>query len=300
MRALRTSIDINGIYTFVLPRSSLKSPGNLPNLNHGYRSAKRKITPKAASINPKIRSVRPTNRDFDRIIKKMRRLSLLPFLILTVAATRAQAMPTVRTFQVGDEAKFQLKMDVTLFGDQATYSADVLEKITEVGADGYTVTLTQSNYRVFLFGEEGAVNDKDLPVATQVLAKNGALTALRGDVTSANAYRLAAMRAVVLPTAEVKEKGTWSASFATDSTRGLAARQADYTWEATEKLLGKDCAKVAIAYKETEGSEPTNAKGHAWIDLKTGQTLKLELEFENLVVPGGPGGLTGKLSYVRQ
>lgn len=230
----------------------------------------------------------------------MRRLSVLPLLILSVAAARAQVLPNVRTFAVGDEAKFQLKMELTLFGDQATYTADVLEKIGEVGADGYTVTLTQSNYRVFLFGDEATVNDKDLPVATQVFAKNGALTALRGDVTSANAYRLAAMRAVVLPASEVKEKGTWSAAFPADSTRGLMARQADYTWESTEKQLERDCAKVAIAYKETEGNEPTTAKGHAWIDLKTGQTLKLELEFENLVVPGGPGALTGKLSYVRQ
>ena len=128
----------------------------------------------------------------------------------------------------GDTQTFALRMEFTLFGDVAVYTAKVHEKAAEVSADKIVVETTQSDYKVTLFGDEGAVSDRDLPKSQTVFAPNGDVLEVRGDLVNDATYRMANLSAVRRPEKPVKVGDTWEREVKSDVKTGVLAAMATY------------------------------------------------------------------------
>jgi hypothetical protein len=219
-------------------------------------------------------------------------------LVLAVLAV-AQEVTLAWQPKVGDVQTFNLRMEFTLFGDTAVYTAKVHEKVTEVAPDRITVETTQTEYKVTLFGEEGAVSDKDMPKASTVFSPTGDVLELKGDLVNDAAYRMANLSAVRRPDKAVKVGDTWVREVKGDTKTGALSAKATYKVEAEEKLTGVDALVCSYEYAETEGGELAQSVGKVWFAKATGLLLKSESTWSSAPVPGAPAPLNGTVTLER-
>jgi len=201
--------------------------------------------------------------------------------------------------KLGDTQTFTLRMEFTLFGDVAVYTAKVHEKVIEATADKVVVDTTQSDYKVMLFGDEGTVSDKDLPKAQTVFALNGDVLEVRGDLVNDATYRMANLTAVRRPDKNVKVGDTWEREIKSDTKTGVLAAKATYKAEGEEKLNSVDALIVSFEYGETEGSDPAKSVGKLWFAKNDGRLLKSEATWSSAPVPGAPSPLNGTVVLER-
>ena len=79
---------------------------------------------------------------------------------------------------------------------------------------------------------------------------------------------------------------SWSHSFPANSDMGTHAAKGDYKIEAEEKLDGADTFRISFQYSENDGERPISSKGTLWVEKSSGDTVKTDIQLEN--VPFGP------------
>lgn len=220
----------------------------------------------------------------------MKSVLLLPFLLATALAPDSFSLAWQP--KEGAANKYSLKMELDIYGGLGEYTATVTETISAVKPDRVTRTLTQSNYKMSLFGDEAEVADGDLPKYEQDLSLSGEIVEVRGDLTDASVYRLAALWAVRRPSGPVKTGESWTAEGKGDEAKGLAPFSATYKVEAKEN----DRVKASFDYKETKGASPSSSKGFVWF-LTDGTVAKIEAEWTNATIPGLGQPVKGKVWY---
>lgn len=222
-------------------------------------------------------------------------------LIAVAALSFAQGTALVRKPAKGDKLTYALELNMVLFGESATYTSTLTETVVDVDEKGnYSVEKAQSNYKVEVFGEEGTVNDSDLPKPVFTYSPTGELVSIKSDLKTADVYRMAQMEAIHLPNKEVKKDDVWSFEVPEDKERGTFKAKADYKITGEEKIGEEDVWIVSISYAEAEGPAPITANGTVWLSKKDSSVVKLELTWNNAPIPGSQSPISGSTKMERK
>lgn len=215
--------------------------------------------------------------------------------VLMSALVIAQDVSLAWAPKAGESHTYHLALEFSLFGDTATYASKVHEKVTEVGADRYTVETTQTDYKVSVFGEEGTVNDKDMPKSQTVFSMSGDVLEIRGDLVNDAVYRMANLTAIRRPDKPVKVGDTWAREVKGDLKTGTLSAKVTYKAEAEEKVGDKDALAVSFDYTETEGADPARSVGKVWFAKDGGLMLKVDTTWSSAPIPGSQTPVTGTM-----
>lgn len=211
----------------------------------------------------------------------------------------AQGVTLKRTPKVGDVQHFKLKMEFAVFGDTAVYTSKLTEKVTEVSPDGnYTITASQSGYKVELFGDEGVVRDDDMPKQSITYTPTGEVVSVQGDLVNDSVYRLANLMAVRLPKEPIVKGDKWERSISKNVDTGVFDAKATYTYVDDLKVGETDAILAEFEYVEVAG-DPARSQGKVWLDKRDGSVIKLETNWTSAPVPGAPTPLTGSVVLER-
>jgi len=222
-------------------------------------------------------------------------------LIAFAALSLAQGTALVRKPTQGETLTYALEMNMILFGESATYTSTVTEKVIQIEANGnYAVEKSQSDYKVELFGEEAQVNDSDLAKPVYTYTPTGEVVAIKSELLNADVYRMAQMEAIHLPNKEVKKDDTWSYDVAADKERGTVKAKADYKVTGEEKIGEHEVWTVSVNYAEAEGTAPITASGTVWLSKKDSTVVKLELSWNNAPIPGSQSPVGGSTKLERK
>jgi len=221
-----------------------------------------------------------------------------PFLALGLTALAitlavAQDVSLAWSPKVGDTMRYSLKMEFSLFGDVAVYSAKVTDKVIEASPERTLVETTQTDYKVTVFGEEGSVNDKDMPKSQTAFAPNGDVVEVRGDLVNDSVYRMANLMAVRRPDKAVKVGDTWTREVKSDLKTGVLAAKATYKVEGEEKVKEADAIVASFDYAESEGADPARSTGKVWFAKAGGAVLKVTSTWSSAPIPGAPSPVNG-------
>lgn len=228
----------------------------------------------------------------------MRKLALLSLGL--VALCYSQGTPLKKVMKVDNVAKYKLRMELAMFGDTAVYTATVTETITQVSPEGdYKVSLTQSDYKALIFGDEASIMESDLPKISYTFDNCGELKLVEGDLVNESVYRVAALWSFPLPNKEVAPGETWTYDRKGDATKGLVDSQIKYKVEPAENFGEKPCTVLSYEMKELKGTEPAQSVGKLWIDQADGSIAKMEMKWTAAPIPGSPGPTSGTVTYER-
>lgn len=224
-----------------------------------------------------------------------RRWTAFGFVALLSALVLAQEASLSWVPKQGETHTYQLTLEFSLFGDTAIYTSKVHEKAVEVGDGKYTIETTQTDYKVSVFGEEGTVNDKDMPKAQTVFSNAGDVLEVKGDLVNDAVYRMANLTAIRRPDKPVKVGDTWTREVKADLKTGTLAAKAVYKVEAEEKVGERDTVVASFDYAETEGADPARSVGKVWFAKVGGYVVKVDTSWSSAPIPGAPNPITGMM-----
>lgn len=222
----------------------------------------------------------------------MKRFGVIGLMLATVMVL-AQSGALVRKPKVGDTAKYKLEMNLSIFGDSASYTSTVTYKVTEATDEKYSVQMSQTDYKVQLFGDEGAVRDEDLEKPVFTYSPKGDVLGIKSDLMTDAVFRMAEMQAIHLPGKEVKKGDTWSVEIPENLKTGVVKSKADYKYEDDAKIGQRDALVASFTYAEQAGTTPASSIGKVWIDKTDGSALKIETTWTNAPIPGAPSPTSG-------
>jgi len=213
----------------------------------------------------------------------------------------AQAPALKRTPKVGDTATYKLTMVFTLFGDDATYTSALTEKVTEVLPSGaYRVERTQADYKVSVSGEEGKLQTEKIPKQSVVYSPTGEVVEIKGDLVNDSVYRMANLGAIRLSGEAPIVGATWTRELKENSKLGVHGAKAVYKIDSEEKIGEVPCWVVSFDYLEADDTTPAHAVGKVWLNKTDATMMKLVSEWTDAPIPGAPQPLPAKVTYERQ
>jgi len=224
---------------------------------------------------------------------------ILAFVLASalVLAVGDQGYRLIRSPRVGQENRLRLTAEIDLLGTSATFSAVVIEKVTAVDASGnYTIESRQTEATTSYGGKESKVADTGTRSA--IYLPTGELKEIKVGGQNTADIRLARLGGFVAPDRELKPGESWSHTYTTSGEGGVGGK-ADYKLVKTEILESRAAAIVEMKYAETSGASPASAVGKAWIDIGTGEILRLESTWKNAPLMGPDVPLNAKLTLVK-
>lgn len=226
-------------------------------------------------------------------------LSLAVVAIAAIGWTVAgQGVKLVRLPKVGQENRLSLRAEIDLLGSSAVFTAIVVEKVTEVDSLGnYTIESRQTEAVTRLGDRETKVAETGVRSATY--RPTGEIKEIKQVSPQGADVRLARLGGLVVPDRELKPGESWSHDYPALPESGNIAGKANYKYLKTETLDGKAAAVIEVKYKESSGASPAEANGKAWIEIPTGEMLKLESEWKNAPLMGPTVPLNAKVTLTR-
>lgn len=226
----------------------------------------------------------------------------LPIAIFLAAAVSFaagnQGLRLMRTPKVGQETRLRLKAEIDLLGTSALFTALVIEKVTAVDAQGnYTIESRQTEAKTLYGTQETKVADSGARSATY--RPTGEIKEIKVGSPGGVDVRLARLGGFVVPDRELKVGESWSHIYPADSSSALVGGKADYKLAKTEKIDHRTVAIVEMTYKESSGAAPAEANGKAWIELETGEVVRLESDWKNAPFMGPDVPLNAKVTLVK-
>lgn len=225
-----------------------------------------------------------------------------PLLVLAVCALAVPSMAQTTydlTFKPKKGAKsvYQLSFDIEGYGQQIIYKAKITNETVDEKEDGsYIIATYQSEHEVIVSGQSQKTTETITSVTTY--DKLGKPLAMGGDNATAASMRVANLTSFISSATPVKIGDTWTVRIAGDKEKGTVGVTHTYKFLSVEKQGGKDVAVVDVSVIEGSGDTPASAKGKAWIEISTGETIRFEAKMTNMPSDGGPA--SGKVTLVRQ
>jgi len=213
-------------------------------------------------------------------------------------ASGTQGIRLMRNPKVGQETRLRLKAEIDLLGTSALFTALVIERVTAVDAQGnYTIESRQTEATTLYGSQETKVADSGARSATY--RPTGEIKEIKVGSPTGVDVRLARLGGFVVPDRDLKVGETWSHVYPADSASAKVGGKADYKLAKTDKLDDRPVAIVEMSYKESSGAAPAEANGKAWIDLETGEVVRLESEWKNAPFMGPDVPLNAKVTLVK-
>ena len=152
-------------------------------------------------------------------------------------------------------------------------------------------------------GEKVEDDEPDKSIDTFTVRPNGTLAAFKSDDTEKDEEhineRLFVATQVVFSDKPVGVGDKWTHEFKSDSTLGTKNATADFEMLALEEKSGVPCAKIKMAFRETEGKNPIACNGTVWVELASGDDVASELELPNFTPGEDAPTLTGTIKSAR-
>ena len=214
--------------------------------------------------------------------------------LLASVALLAQTPTLLRwTPKEGDVVKTRTEATIRFAGNEAILSSIMLQKVIRVDPDGgYLVQATPSEGKVTMGGQDSPTGS--LTVLTTYSA-GGEVKEIRGEGLDATVYRMANLTNFHAPTKAVTVGEVWTSEGKNDPRTGAVAWKSDYKVVAEEEKNGIATLKMEVTARETEGSDVGKATGFVWVG-KDGVVVRSEMTWTNVVVPGAPGPVNGKIT----
>jgi hypothetical protein len=196
----------------------------------------------------------------------------------------------------GDEIRYRTEAELTVPGGTATITAVNSQKVIRVDPDGsYTLQSSQGEGKVSYQGQEMEMRGV---TALSTYGPNGEIKEIRSDKADGGSYRMANLTEFHAPAKAVAVGDAWTAEGKGDAKTGAVAWKAEYKVVAEETVGAYPALRMDVAARETEGNDPGKATGSVWVG-RDGIPVKTVLTWSNLVVPGSPGPVNGKLTRTR-
>jgi hypothetical protein len=191
-----------------------------------------------------------------------------------------------RTAEAGQQTAYKLKVETTFQGIGVVYTADIVEKVESVGADGSIVTTDkQSAVKLLVDGQEMPAEDAGGPTRTTTGA-DGIVTLIESGDVDSDSYRMANLNGMHWPAEPVGLGSKWSSNLPADPKRSGVPVDRTYEIVALEDMGGVAAAKIAWRAVERSGDAPASAEGSVWVDRATGRTLKVVAEWKAAPISG--------------
>lgn len=224
--------------------------------------------------------------------------AVLAVAALAVVAFAVQPFTLKRTPKAGEVSKYKLSVETEIQGMNISFGGDVIEKITEVKANGeFVVESSQENVKV-KFGDQ----EQEMPSGGStktVYRPDGSVVEITGEQTDANAYRLANLNGFRYPTNPLNAGDKWEIEIKADPKSGSVAAKGTFEVVGAEKVGNWDAVKIKYSVVETEGSEPATAEGTTWISTVDGNMIKTEGSWKNAPIAGAPAPINAKFTLER-
>lgn len=225
----------------------------------------------------------------------MRKLLLLTAVFTAAFAVAQDPVALKRAPKEGDSAKYKLQVDTEFGGMKIKFTANVLEKVTKVNADGsYVVSSEQSDAMLDMDGQQQPAPSEIGALVSTTYRPDGTVAEIVGDSVNGDAYRVSNMQTITWPKENVSVGSKWTQEYKADAAKGSVDGTSNYEIVGREKIGSHDCFKISFDYKEKAGSDPASAKGFSWVDVATGLMVKAEGEWTNAPIAGQM--ISGKVS----
>lgn len=207
------------------------------------------------------------------------------FILALAVAPLAMAQDAVvlkRVAKEGDVAKYALKVETEISGAPVKFTANVIEKVMKVLADGtYTVSSEQEDTVLEINGETSPAPANVSSPTTSTFGLDGSVTDIQGDESGVDAYRMANIQAFLWPKEAVKEGSKWEADIKENKSKETPMVHCKYEVVGKETIGEHNVFKINFESAETTGDDPASSKGSVWVDIASGLIVKTECEWKN-------------------
>ena len=215
-----------------------------------------------------------------------KRTRALLLILAAAAVALGQGYKLARAPKLGQELKYRLFAEFDLAGTTATMTALITEKVVALDINGnFTVESRQSEVKMKMGTQEQAM--RDTPGEMAVYTSRGEVVEIKSSDSGGVKGRLSRLNSVVVPDRELKVGDSWGHTYLGSPLTGGIGGKATYKAEALEKLQDRDALVVQFDYKETTGATKAESAGKAWIEVETGELLKLDAKWKNVPYMAG-------------
>ena len=200
---------------------------------------------------------------------------------LALGAGVGQGYKLARTPKLGQELKYRLNAEFELVGTSGSMTALIIEKVVALDINGnFTVESRQTEGKQKIGAQEQPMRDTAGEMA--VYTARGEVVEIKGTDAGGLKGRLSRLNSIVAPEREVKAGDSWSHTYLGSPMTGGIGGKATFKATLLEKLAEKTALVVQFDYKETTGAMKAESTGKAWIDVETGELLKLDAQWKNV------------------
>ena len=220
----------------------------------------------------------------------------LAVLALVAAFTQASAQTYDLSprFEKGTKSVYNLTFDIETPGQKVIYKSKLRNEIIDVKEDKSYITASyQTDHVLVVDGKNAQSNAEELTEVT-TYDKHGRPTAIGGDMTDGASFRVANLTSFIAPSKAVKIGESWSVSIKAsekDGTRDVTHR---YKLLQITKINNAEVAEVQVNVAEDTKENPASTKGKVWVNIKTGETVRYQVDIKNMLV--GPQYVNGSVT----
>lgn len=222
-------------------------------------------------------------------------VALLAGAALAVAGIQEYSLK--RTAKQGEVFKYKMSGELDVMGQSVGMSAILINKTTKVEANGnYVVESSQSEGKITING-----SDMDLPSQGSTITTykpDGTVLDVQGEGVEMGGYRMANLLSTIMSEKSLKVGDEWTSETKGDTKKSTVDVKGAYKFVALEKIESGEAAKITFEMKEQGGDTPGAISGTAWVELKTGNMVKMESTWKDVPVPGAPTPISGKVNMV--
>lgn len=216
----------------------------------------------------------------------MRAFLIAAAVAVAAAAPAQDKFVLKRVAEAGQQTHFKLRVETTFQGIAVVFTADLLEKVESVGADGSIVTTDkQSAVQLLVDGQAMPAEDATEDTKTTT-GPDGVVTLIESADVDADSYRMANLNGMFWPAEPVGVGSRWTSHLPADPKRSGVAVDRSFEILAVEDMGGVSAAKVAFKAVEKTGDIPASAEGTVWLDRATGRTLKVVAQWKAAPISG--------------
>jgi hypothetical protein len=210
----------------------------------------------------------------------------VPTKVLLTAKATAGQKTTYR-----DEFSFAIGRAVIMLQTTSTVT------VADVSASGEITTEERQTRTEFKVNGQVVNDEVDDAIAVVVTRPNGTIVSSKRiggkprkqtPADDRNEYRLSQIGKMAFPPTPVGPGDTWTHMFADDPASKSVAAVAELTCVKFEKKQNVDTARLKIKYKESTGDKPITVTADVWIELTSGDIVRIDGSVQNIALPGMP------------
>ncbi len=206
------------------------------------------------------------------------------------------------TPEVGQSARYKVANTISFSAMGETFkleeSATIALEVLTVEEGVSSLKSTSEPGTTTLNGEEVPMDEEpESTVRTLVFGPDGALRSVKADPEPEKEEaeltgRLTLATCMMFPDHEVGAGDTWTKTVSANPSLHTRAAKFTFKLEAFEEVDGVPCARIKQEFEETEGDNKLRSQSTHWVELKSGDAIKVDYEVKNLELDFGFGEKT--------